>query len=70
MIDLQPVGFFSDQFAQRTIEFEHLEHAEPATVAGAAATFASTRKVNALADLKAERAEPRILGELRCGQFL
>ena len=49
---------------------EHLEHAEPAAIARAAAAFASGRKMNGLAGPKAERGKPRVLGELRLGQLL
>ena len=64
------IGLFADQRANFVGQFEYLEHAKPAPIAGAAAAFATARRLQDFAGTKAERTQPRILGEIRINERL
>jgi hypothetical protein len=67
LVDFQSIGLFPDQFAYLVGEYKDLEHAQPTAIAGAAAAFTPGRRLKRLAALEAERAEPRVFGEIGLG---
>src|SRR5689334_11898188 len=68
LVDLQAVRLLSNQFAKLVCEFQNLEHAETAAIAGAAATLAAGGLVDSLATAKAEGCKSRILGKIGLAQ--
>jgi hypothetical protein len=68
LVDLQPVGLLSDQFAKIVGEFENLEDTQPPAITEAAAALTTARLVQRLAGAEPERAEPWVFGEIRLGK--
>jgi hypothetical protein len=53
LVDLVTIGLFADQRANFVGQLEHLEHAQPAPITGAAATLAAARRMKDFSGAKA-----------------